>query len=59
MHTYRSNLRDKLPLDKLQPVQVCSSLSQVAAVLRDPRKGVPEEDVESAMDMMDRLADML
>lgn len=59
MMTFRSNLRGHLPLQALQPVQVVSSLSQCAAVLRDPRKHCPEVDVNDAIAMMDRLADML
>ena len=59
MHSFRSNLRGKLPLEKFQAVQVCSSLSQVALVLRDPHKGCPEEDLDSALDRMASLADML
>lgn len=59
MHTWRNNLRGKIPVHFLQPVQVCSSLSQIAFVLRDPRRACPEEDVESALAKMDRLAAML
>ena len=59
MHTFRANLRGKLPIGNFQPVQVCSSLSQVAAVLRDPRKACPETSVDDAMAAMDALADML
>ena len=39
--------------------QVCSSISQVAAVLRDPTGAVPTEDVDAALDKMDKLANML
>ena len=59
MHTFRSNMRGKLPIGDLQPVQVCTSLSQVAAVLRDPRKACPEESADDALAAMDALADML
>ena len=59
MHTWRNNLRGKVPVHQLQPVQVCSSLSQVAFVLRDPRRGCPEDSMDDALSLMDRLADML
>ena len=49
------------PLGLLQPVQVCKSLVQVAAVLRDPAKAVPDEQakIDDALEKMDALADML
>ena len=59
MHTYAKYTRGRLPLHWLQPVQVCSSRSQVAAVLRDPTKAVPNEDVDGIMDRLDALADAL
>lgn len=59
MHTFRGHLRGKLPLGNLQPVQVCSGLSQVAAVLRRPREACPEDDIDGALAKMDAIADGL
>ena len=55
MHSYAHNMRGRLSLGYLQPVQVCKSLTQVAAVLRDPKKACPDENVEDAMAKMDAL----
>jgi hypothetical protein len=59
MHTFRNYLRGKLPLGNVAPVQVCTSLSQVAAVLRDPDDACPADNMRKSMAIMDDLADML
>lgn len=61
LHSFPRFLNGKLPLGLLQPVQVCKSLVQVAAVLRDPAKAVPDEQakIDDALEKMDALADML
>ena len=52
-------MRGKLPLGYVQPVQVCKSLAQVRAVLRDPEKACKKDDVDADMASLDALADML
>ena len=61
MHTYQKWLKGRLPLGLTQAMQVCASRSEVAAVLRDPSKAVPDEDAknDAKMQAMDALADML
>ena len=51
--------RSKMPVGEMQPVQVCSSRSQVAKVLLDG--GVPSaaKALDDDLAALDRLADML
>lgn len=59
MHNYATYLRGRVPLQWIQPVQVCRSRAQVAAVLRDPKTAVPDDGLEEATAKMDALADLL
>jgi len=56
MNSYAQYLRNKLPLKDVQPIQVVQTSEKCALVLKS---GLDIEDVDDALDEMDRLADLL
>ena len=56
MNGWKRYLRGKIPIGEFQPVQTCSTLIQVAAVMKD---GLPRDTTDDDLDKMDRLGDML